>query len=286
MSLLKCINRKNCCLLLWKFKENKLSNKFLFIVALTPMEFLNPLRIRQQEVFLDSLKAVKYDNFQAILLGDKEDKVGKLTFVKSPNGSKGDRLKFALEYLKRNEIEYDYVARFDDDDVLNPNIFEIVNELPEADCFYDNWHAYYDLYSGEHTHEKKDWMANAILMKKEHALFVLADGRTLVEQDHAQEWHLYFRHLKKTALPKLRPIYLRILSPGSVTANAKEEQNYQTYLAGQCKWNVRPVFKDFEFDELLQIHKDFYPEGKLQIPKRSALRLVLAKLTDFLSLSK
>lgn len=255
-----------------------MSSKFLFIIALTPEEFLNPLRIRQQEVFLRSLQAVKYDNFQAILLGEKEEQVGNLTFVKSPNGSKGERLKFALEYLEKHEIEYDYIARFDDDDILNPNIFDIVNALSAGDCFYDSWHAYYDLYSGEYTHEKKDWMANSILMKKEHALFVMQDERTLIEQDHAQEWHLYFKDKQNIAVPKLRPIYLRVLSPGSVTANAKEEQSYQVYLAGQCKWNVRPDFKDFDLGKLNSIHKDFYPAGRLQIPKKSVFRKIISRL--------
>ena len=96
-----------------------MQNKFLLLVALTPVEYLNPLRSRLQEVSLNSLRKVKYDNFQVLILGEKDQEEGKLKYIKSPNGRKGLRLAFALDYIKKHQIDYDYIARFDDDDVLN-----------------------------------------------------------------------------------------------------------------------------------------------------------------------
>lgn len=239
---------------------------------------MNPLRSRLQAAFKESLKQIKDDNCTTILLGEDDLTEGNLKYIKAPDGTKRERLTFALNYLKTHNIAYNYIARFDDDDLLNPNFISILQSLPEADCYYDKWHAYFDLYSAQHTHEPKDWMANTVFMKKEHALSVMKDGRTLIEQDHAEEWYLYFEDKTLAAFPKERPIYLRILSPGSVTANSKEEQSYQEYLAGQCKWNKQPNLKDFSFKSLQNIHDEFYPKGKLNLPKKSILSKIKSLL--------
>lgn len=258
---------------MWENTIFLVQNKFLLLVALTPVEYLNPLRSRLQEVSLDSLRKVKYDNFQVLVLGDKEYEEGKLSYIKAPNGSKGLRLKFALEYIEKHNLAYDYIARFDDDDVLNSQIFEQYANSKSA-CIADRFHAYYDLNSHLTITEEKNWLANTVFLKKEHALAMCKDGRTLIEQDHALEWHSYFQKKEVLYTKSQVPIYLRVLSPTSITSTTNDNHSYATYLDSFGDWLSPIHLPDFESSiaQLEKVHNEFYPEGKYTPVNTSLLR--------------
>ncbi len=191
-----------------------MQHKFLLLVALTPKRFLNPLRSELQRLSLDSIRQIEYDNCEAIVLGDEEGVDGKLRFVKSPEGSKGDRLAFALKYLKEESIDYDYIARFDDDDIINPKTMARFTST-KGDCFADRFHGFYDLFSGCLALSEKDWLANTVFMKRQHALAQMKDGRTLIEQENAEKWQHFFRGKEVVYASKPEPIYFRVLSTNS-----------------------------------------------------------------------
>lgn len=268
---------------MWEITIFLLDNQFLLLVALTPKKFLSPLRVSLQEVSIDSLKRVEYDNFQAIILGDEERVEGKLHYVKSPDGTKGERLSIALDYLNNQNIAFDYIARFDDDDVFNPSILGRYKSAT-ADCLADQFHAFYDLNSNRTINTKKSWLANTVLLKKAHALNIQKDGRTLIEQDHAEEWHSYFKDkLVEYALPD-HPIYLRVLSPTSITAKEDDGATYSQYLRSFGDWSKPKKFVDFSQSQakMDQVHQEFYPDGRFEPSSFSFIRIAKDKIKGIL----
>lgn len=103
---------------------------------------LNPLRIKLQETSFTSLKNIKYDNYEVLLFGEQEKTEGKLHFIKAPEGRKGDRLKFALRYISQNKITCDHLCRFDDDNLINPNILSLCAAL-KNNAIADQYHSFF-----------------------------------------------------------------------------------------------------------------------------------------------
>lgn len=243
---------------MWKNTKNILQFKFLFLVALTPKTLINPLRQRLQELSLSSLRDQENDNYAAIILGDEEKIDGNLIFVKAPNGTKGERLKFAMKYLVKENIDYQYLCRFDDDDILNPSIFNFLSGAKAA-VIADKYHSFFDLYTQKCLQTKRDWMANTVFLRKDCATHLMPDGRTLIEQDHAEEWMKFFKGKEIYFVPKKHPIYLRVLSPTSETANI-DADNYQNYLESFGNWRNAKAIDDFkhQIKELQQISSSFF----------------------------
>jgi hypothetical protein len=268
---------------LWKFSIFLLQNQFLVLVALTPKKFLNPLRIALQEVSIDSLKKIEYDNFKAIILGDDEKVEGNLIYVKSPDGTKGKRLTVALKYILDQKIDFDYIARFDDDDVFNPKVLQQFSSI-EADCLADHFHAFYDLNSNRTISTKKNWLANTAFLTREHAFSIQKDGRTLIEQDHAEEWHLYFEKRNMYYASAGQPIYLRVLSPTSITANGQEGSSYSHYLQSFGDWSQPLKLTNFSesLSKLEKVHQEFYPEGKYEPLKTNVIQKVKKRVKKIL----
>ncbi len=210
--------------------------KFIFLVTLTPPSYMNPLRAVLQKNCINSLKQIKGDNYLALLIGEENKVDKKLHYIASPQGNKGIKLAFAIEYLVQQKIQYTHLCRFDDDDIINPNI---LNQLYEsnADCFADKYHGFYDLTSNRILLAKKNWMANTVFMKKEHALHIMPNNRTLIEQDHAESWQSYFESKKIYYVSKNSPIYLRVLSPTSITALLDTATDYVAYLNTFGDWS-------------------------------------------------
>ncbi len=245
---------------------------------------MNPLRAALQQASLASLRNIKYDNYQAIILGDEDKIEHNLHFVKAPEGSKGDRLAFALNYLKTSNTQFDYICRFDDDDIFNPFILNNYAQT-NADCIADLYHAFYNLASHQCIVSKKTWLANTVFLKKAHALSVLKDGRTLIEQDHAEEWMPYFADKKITYSHKNHPLYLRVLSPTSITANI-DKNAYKTYLQSFGNWKKHLDLNDFvaSLINLYEINQAFYKDYSVE--KGAKRKTILEKLFIFLNLTK
>jgi len=263
---------------LWKNTKNTLQFKFLFLVALTPKTLVNPLRQRLQDLSMLSLKSIEYDNYAAIILGEEEKIDGNLIFVKAPNGTKGERLKFAMDYLIAQNIDYEYLCRFDDDDILNPLILTLYKNT-KAMCIADKHHAFFDLFTKRCLQTKRTWMANTVFLRKDCATCLMPDGRTLIEQDHAEEWMNFFKEKEVKFASKKHPIYLRVLSPTSETANI-DANNYQNYLKSFGNWKNAKTILDFKplIEKLNIIGKDFYKNSPIFIQREMSANSFIKRI--------
>jgi len=230
--------------------------KFLFITTLTPKALLSPLRASLFDLYKDSLNAQSYPNWEALLIGEEEKKQGRIIFKQTDAVSKGDKLKVAYEYLLSLEVKPDYIIRLDDDDLISQYALEYAAKH-EFDCCSDLYHTFYDIASGLVSQQHRDWLPNTIIHKYEHAVAAYGDsGQPLFSQDHSQAWHRYYADKKIHFVPKKHPVYLRILSPTTITSKIDpllsgkfesiDMNAYSAYLKGFGKWR-RFNLNDFEY---------------------------------------
>ena len=244
--------------------------KIVIIVPLTPKRLLTPVRLELFEVFLKNLGRVNYSNWEAILIGEEEKVEGPLIFKKIGAESKELKLIYAREYLKSVRPKPDYVLRLDDDDLLNPNLFQLIGNL-NFDCYADKEHLFYDLLSGRISFQKRPWLPNTVVHRYECALEEIGEnGLTLLQCDHSKIWHKYYNKKKIIYANKRHPVYLRVLSPTTITSqlfdnnsgsrkfrnvrtdvknlgadsNSAELTTFQNYLQGFGVW-VNTNIKDF-----------------------------------------
>lgn len=213
-----------------------MSKRFLFITPLTPKHLLTPLRELLFNQFLFALNNQSYPNWEAILIGDEEKTEGKIKYLKVQALSKEIKLIFAKEYILNLKEKPDYIIRIDDDDIINPFVLEKISGL-EFDCYADNYHAFYDIVSGKISQQNRPWLANTVIHKYEHAMIEYGVDKTpLFLCDHSKSWHDYYKDKKVIFSSKKHPIYLRVLSPTSITAETNELKSYNLYLKGFGKW--------------------------------------------------
>lgn len=236
---------------------------FLFIVPLTPARFLTPLRKELFSLFLSSLKNQTYDNWEAFLFGEEEKTEGKIKFIKTQAITKGDKFLFAIEYIKSLKSPPDYIIRIDDDDLISPNVLTQVSNL-DFDCYADKYHAFYDITSGKTSLSKRGWLPNTVIHKFEHVfvqvrksneVLVGNDNFSLLGLDHDVYWANYYQDKKILWSDKDHPVYLRILSPTSITSNIREspvlnkwdnecQRKFNEYTKGYGPW-VYKKLSDF-----------------------------------------
>ena len=265
-----------------------MNKKFLFVTPLTPKAFLTPLRKSLFEQFIESLKKQTYSNWEALLLGEESRIDGKIKYLSLGAESKEIKLIFAREYILNLPEKPDYIIRIDDDDIINPNILMRVSTL-SFDCFADMYHAFYDLTTGKISLQKRSWMANTVIHKYEHAMCELnEDKMSLIQCDHSKDWIKYYENKKIIYADRKSPVYLRILSPTTVTSgiygmnkSVSEKYTdfknnivklktkgdidftqYNSYLKGFGKWKYM-ILKDFEVFQysLKNIWESFYGES-------------------------
>jgi hypothetical protein len=220
--------------------------KFLFITTLTPRSLLSPLRASLFDLYKDALNGQTYSNWEALLIGEEEKKQGRIIYKKTDAVSKTDKLKVAYDYLLSLEVKPDYIIRLDDDDLISQYALERAAKL-DFDCCSDLHHTFYDIASGLVSQQDRDWLPNTIIHKYEHAVAPYGDsGKLLFSQDHSQAWHRYYADKKVHYVPKSEPVYLRILSPTTITSkidplHSERFENidmnaYAAYLKGFGKW--------------------------------------------------
>ena len=127
-------------------------------------------------------------------------------------------------------------------------------------------------------------MANTVFLKKVHALAMLPNKKTLIEQDHAEEWHGYFENKEVSYVSKNRPVYLRVLSPTSITSTTGDVKSYAQYLDSFGDWLTPMAFSCFKesLTQLEKVHLEFYPDGKYESVKLSLGTRVVKKLKRLL----
>jgi hypothetical protein len=251
--------------------------KYFFITTLTPRELLTPLRSALFELYLKSLKNQTYKDWEVLLVGEEDKREGNFIYLKSASKSKSDKLKVAHHYLLEMQNKPDFIIRFDDDDIISPSVLEKASEI-DFDCYADSFHSFYDITSGKTSQQKRNWLPNTVIHKFEHAMAEYGEEKIpLFMQDHSQAWHVYYSSKKIVYAPKLHPIYLRIISPTTITSkmdvlklNNVSEFNksaYSVYLKSFGNWSKfdTPDFKQY-FDPLVKVWESF-SNSKILIKK-------------------
>lgn len=130
----------------------------------------------------------------------------------------------------------DFIIRLDDDDIISPDILERVSK-ENFDCYADEFHTFYDLSSGKICQQKRNWLPNTVIHSFKHAMKIMENGKPLFSQDHSEVWLNYYSGKKIIYSPKEHPVYLRIISPTSVSGKKDfNSEGYQKYLYSFGKW--------------------------------------------------
>jgi hypothetical protein len=221
---------------------------FIFIIARTPLSLRSPLREELWKISKESLLAQSSKNWKAIIIGDtKNEELNSDFFITLDfdNYSKIQKINCALDYLKNNRaFKTDYVIRFDDDDIFSQNCLKKIDDLPEKyDCYFDSYHTFVDSVYLKISHKKNNWIANTAIHKYEHAISLFGAPETaLLNQDHSEYWHIYYKDKKTYSTSKNEPLYYRILTPFSISSinsnvnNTEIWKNYLMYLKGYGPW--------------------------------------------------
>jgi hypothetical protein len=234
-----------------------MSKRFLFIVPLTPKRLLTPLRNLLFEQFLNAMRNQSYSNWEAILIGEENKDDVNIKYVSLLAESKEIKLIFAKEYILNLNIKPDYIIRIDDDDIINPFVLERIADL-DFDCYVDAHHAFYDLTTGMISLQKRDWFANTIVHKYEHAMKEMEEDQIpLIQCDHSKAWVNYYKNKKILFANKKFPIYLRILSPTTVTSGIHGNNKSTLEKYDDFKSNVVKLrsLEDVDFTVLQVLYK-------------------------------
>lgn len=223
--------------------------KFLFVIPQSPKRIIGPFRQRLIDQSYRSLLAQTSNDWQALFLGEDERTEGNCHYIKSPFGTKEEKLHFVVDLLLAEQNLPEYIIRFDDDDLIHPDVLTSISNL-QFDCYADLWHTFFDVSSGRCSSQKRDWLPNTVVHKTEHALesygeyhyVVKSDlrGPHLLQNDHSKWWHNYYKDKNVVYAPKGQPLYMRVLSPTSYTAGSvgagDEKKNYAEYLSKFGNW--------------------------------------------------
>jgi hypothetical protein len=226
-------------------------NKFCFLIPRTPTSMRSELREMLWEACKHSLINQIEKNWTAIVIGDDKIKPidNRFIYIEGDEIWKIDKLKIALEFLKNQEIKPEYLIRLDDDDLFSKNALMKLNEM-KFDCAFDRNHAFAELATGRISIQERDWIPNTAIHKFEHAIeFVDYDNQNemLFAHDHDIIWKHYYKNKKTIKSDLLSPLYLRVLSPTSITSinNYSDDslKEYRKYLMKFGLW--RYVIDDF-----------------------------------------
>ena len=249
--------------------------RFLFIIPLTPPHLLSPLRKDLFSLFISALQRQAYENWEGLLFGEDEKADGKIKYIKTNAVSKEDKFLVAVDYLKSLNHKPDYVVRIDDEDLISPYALKYASQF-DFDCYADKYHTFYDITTGKTTQNKREWLPNTIIHKFEHVLeeirkpgdvLINNDNVSLLGLDHDIYWEKYYRDKKILWSDRSNPIYLRILSPTSITSqqenqhktwNNKAQADFNQYVKGYGPWVYKPLSGFGEYDaELKRIWEKF-----------------------------
>ncbi|HET6989947.1 MAG TPA: hypothetical protein VFJ43_01430 [Bacteroidia bacterium] len=235
-------------------------NKFLFITHITPTTKRSEFRQALIDVYFAALRNQTYPDWKAIVFGEEEKVEDKFHYFTLADESREKKFEAIKNLLQRAEVESlldeaDYIIKLDDDDLISPVLLEHLKNF-KGDLYYDRFHTFFDSSSGVITQQERQWVASTCVHKKE---LILSDWNgtgaspvgNLLYTDHSKAWHLFYGSKNKTAAPKESPVYLRILSPTSITSGALNGppqsikdvtfDKYYEYLSGFGNWDPAPV---------------------------------------------
>jgi hypothetical protein len=235
-------------------------NKFCFLIPRTPTSMRSELREMLWEACKHALINQVETNWTAIIIGDDEIKPDdkRFIYIEGDEIWKIDKLKIAIEFIKDLKIKPEYLIRLDDDDLFSKNALAKLDKM-HFDCAFDEFHAFAEVITRRVSLQERDWIPNTAIHKFEHAVNYITynnQNKMLFVFDHDTVWKHYYKNKITIKSDKKSPIYLRILSPVSITSFANHSgdslKQYSNYLMKFGKWYH--VLTDFpEFMESYQI---------------------------------
>lgn len=262
-------------------------NKFLFITHITPKSKRSGFRQALIDIYFTALNAQTYSDWKVIVLGDEEKVEGRFNYFFLADGTREEKFEAIKKLLLRNEIvslfsEADYVIKLDDDDIISPTLLGQLKDF-NGDLFFDRYHTFVDSSSGIITQQQRQWVASTCVHKKEHVLSSWTGAGAspvgnLLYTDHSKSWHLFYEGKKISQADKNNPVYLRVLSPTSITSGALNGppqtlsdvslEKYYEYLKSFGDWtpaNVK-VFDSY-LPKLAEAWKVFSGSEQLKLPE-------------------
>jgi hypothetical protein len=281
-------------------------NKFLFITHLTPRAKRSSLRESLILLQQKALEAQTYTNWKSLIIGEEEKKEGRFFELRiDPELGKVERRKPLSQLYERPDVksylaDADYVIKLDDDDLISPVLLEKLKNF-SGDLYYDESHTFYDVTSGQLTQQVRPWIASTCVHKVSHAASKLNDGEienfflnSLLYSDHSKTWHKYYTGKKIMKADPAHPVYLRILSPTSITSGTKkfplqtmrdiDFQKYYEYLNSFGDWKGFTVtgFNKYMHD-LESAWTTFAGEPQKPIPSKNMLNRFLVSIKNKLT---
>ncbi len=246
-------------------------NSFLFIIPLTPASHLSETRKILRKLCFETLNKQNYSNWKALLIGNKEGiEVNNDKFISlEVDGVKEEKLQLATSFILNNNIEGDYLIRLDDDDIFNPAILFGLKDK-KFDLFVDKYQSHWNYANGYISQEVRYWFPNTCIHKREHALKKFGkfpegeykrfkDEPMLIETEH-NDFHLYYDQNHKIEFAtKSDPVYLRVLSSNSITAN--QEQNFEDYLNKYGYWHFNKLKAFYFLNHVIANKQMFKKQG-------------------------
>lgn len=245
-------------------------NRYCFIIPRTPDRYKNEIREDLWFLTKKSLIEQKFTDWTALIVyDDNEDMESdqRFLYLQSEKTSKGDKIDVAINYLLKHDLP-NFIIRLDDDDIMMPDALINAEDLT-FDVYADKEQIFYDVPSLLMSYIEFPWLANTIIHKTEHALkYFKNSGSYLINHEHSKKWHEYYKDKKICYTNRSTPIYVRILSPTSVTAQI--DNNYKGYLNKYGKWNLGYpqgilTFIDFlkQITDKYDLKSDFKPKSRL-----------------------
>jgi hypothetical protein len=219
---------------------------YLFLIPTSPNLTEGSLRKDLQKLCFQQVTKLE-SSFVVWLLGDAEINHPHFKSIVCQGTSKEEKLRETGDKLAELPRIAKYVARLDDDDLINPDVFDRLANS-DFDIAYDLKHFFYDLSTDLASRQKRDWIPNTAIMDFEQAMTKVEaiggaeteDGKNyLFACDHSRAWRSFFSG-GNIVHPK-ESIYVRILNPESITATASgefSENNYFRYLQGFGVWKA------------------------------------------------
>jgi hypothetical protein len=250
---------------------------YLFLIPTSPDLAEDSLRKDLQKLCFQQV--AKLDaSFVVWLLGDADTDHPHFKSIDCKGTTKEEKLKESGDQLAALPQLAKYLVRLDDDDLINPMVFdELANR--DFDIAYDRKHFFYDLATDLASRQKRDWIPNTAIMDFQKAMNKVEsiggaeteDGKNyLFACDHSRAWRVFFDG--GTIVHSKEPIYVRILNPDSITATANgefSENNYFRYLQGFGAWravlpeSIKPLHPD-----LMKIRQKHFGDPLNFKPKR------------------
>lgn len=218
---------------------------YLFVIPLTPESAGNQIRKELRDCCFEQITKLKASK-KVWLLGPYHTNLPDFEVIETKGESKEDKL-FEVGFLVNRTPEMArYLVRLDDDDMINPELFDKLAAL-DVDCMADRMHWFYDLSSARCSAQERPWIPNTAIQKMEHALTkvkslggsaLAGDQNFLFALDHSKAWHKYYTGKAIHYTSPEEPLYLRILSPRSRTAGGSDdfENTFPIYLSRFGTW--------------------------------------------------